>query len=316
MSAPGEPFVVEVVRSGIVESTHLVDVAVVDERGDLARRAGDSDVITAFRSSAKPLQASVCLEEGWEPPGEESLAVACASHNGEPQHVDAVRATLSAAGIDEGSLRCPPALPATEEALLEAARAGGPARIYHNCSGKHAGMLGACAARGDDLAGYLDPDSKLQRAILARMESLLGLPPVVGVDGCGAPTFAAPLWRLARAFDAGTCSGTGVRAAAAMRAHPFLVGGSARLDTAMMGRVPGIVIKGGAEALTCAAFPGGALAIKVRDGSPRARDPVLLAVLPVIGVIEGLSDLAGFATPQVLGGGRPVGELRTHGRLV
>ncbi|MBI4729610.1 MAG: asparaginase [Acidobacteria bacterium] len=315
MLEPVDPFVVEVVRSGVIESVHLVDVAVVDERGDLSAAAGEPDVVAAFRSSAKPVQAAVCLEEGWKPPGEPELAVACGSHSGEPVHVAAVRSTLAAAGLGEGALRCPPALPFEEDAALAAARAGGPARTYHNCSGKHAAMLGACAARGWALASYLDPDSPLQSSILARVESLLGARPTVGVDGCGAPTFAAPLRLLARAFGEGTATGAGRRAAAAMRAHPFMVAGSGRSCTALMEGAKGLVVKAGAEGIACAAFPGGALALKVRDGAGRARDPVLVRVLEDLGALSSLAGLEAFASPAVAGGGRPVGELRARGRL-
>lgn len=116
----GTPLVVEVIRSGVCESTHLVDVAVVDETGALVASAGDPERPAAYRSSAKPFQARAALEAGWTPPDEPALAIACASHNGEPQHIEAVRAVLRAAGVEEGALECPPDVPMDIDAALVA----------------------------------------------------------------------------------------------------------------------------------------------------------------------------------------------------
>jgi L-asparaginase II len=305
-----EPFVVEVVRSGSVESVHLVDVAVVDGNESLVAQAGDPDTRAAYRSSAKPIQARAALEVGWTPADTRALAIACASHNGEHAHVHAVREVLSAAGVDERALRCPPDVPLSLEAALGI---GVRAPIYHNCSGKHAAMLAACTAAGWPLETYLEPGHPLQVRVRDLVESLAG--PVEGplVDGCGVPTFTAPLRGLALGFlriDGGD-------EAAAMRVHPFLVGGTSRLDTDLMSVAPAILSKGGAEGLVCLSAGGLGIAVKSRDGTARSRGPVALAVLrelDLIGDAE-LEALPQHREPAVLGGGRPVGMLRARGAL-
>ncbi|HEX9712599.1 MAG TPA: asparaginase [Actinomycetota bacterium] len=304
------PVVVEAIRSDFVESEHLVDVAVVDERGSLIASAGDPAREAAFRSSAKPLQAGVAREAGWAPADQQGLAIACASHSGEPGHIEAVRALLEAAGVTEDALACPEALPFRAEDVVAA---GGPARIAHNCSGKHAAMLAACRAAGWPLEGYRAPEHPLQQRIAARMSSLLGAEPDVLVDGCGAPTFVAPLHALARAF----ASAAGTPEAAAMSAYPWLVGGTGRADTDLMRAAPGIVSKGGAEGLVCAAARGITVAIKARDGGARACPPALLFVLEQLSLLtpEAAAELSIHREPPVLGGGVPVGALRARGTL-
>ncbi len=307
-----DPFVVEVVRGGIVESTHLVDAAIVDDAGRVTFGAGDPLTHAAFRSSAKPLQAGVMLENGWDPARTEHLAIACASHNGEPEHVRWVDGVLASAGLDREALLCPAALP--NAALPElVARAGEPARAYHNCSGKHAAMLATCVVRGWPLETYREPQHPLQQQVHDTIEHLAGTLLESATDGCGVVTFAAPLAALARAFGAVLVGDEPfARAARAMREHPFLVAGTDRLDTAVMSAVPSLTVKGGAEGLACAAGDGFALAMKVRDGAARATGPVLVELLARTGALsdDARSILAGHETPVVLGGGRPVGHIR------
>jgi L-asparaginase II len=150
--------------------------------------------------------------------------------------------------------------------------------------------------------------------------------PTIGVDGCGAPVFGLPLSamatlfaRLARPRRLGALEATAARAVAAMRAHPFLVGGTARTDTELMSAVPGVVSKVGAEALHCAAVieEGIGVAVKVADGGDRAAGPALIRALSLLGAIDdaGLERLARVARRPVLGGGRAVGELVADFRL-
>jgi L-asparaginase II len=299
----GEPVVVEVVRSGMVESEHLFDVAVVDAAGTLVAGAGDPDRFASYRSSAKPIQATVALECGFEPRDVRSLALACASHNAEPAHVDGVRAVLEAAGLSEGALRCPEAFPMRP---VDVARAERPARILHNCSGKHAAMLATCVAAGWPLETYRDQDHPLQWAIRDRMRQLLGTERPLLVDGCGVPAFVAPLCDLARGFGSIADS----KAADAMRADPFAVAGTDRVDTDLMTSVPGVVSKGGAEGLTCVAMDGYALALKARDGTSRGIGPAVIATMRMLGLAGHVPPA--LEHPAVLGGGRPVGELRVR----
>ena len=306
------PVLVELVRSGVVESVHAASVVAVRADGSDALALGDVDVPVFPRSSNKPLQAVGLLEAGWEPPDEESLALATASHSGEPSHLAVVRRTLAAAGLDESALGCPAMLPLSEPAAHALLRGGGAAsRLTMNCSGKHAAMLATCAARGWPTAGYLDPQAPVQQALTAALERLAGEPVRhVAVDGCGAPQHALTLRGLARAFTAlATGDGACRRTAAAMTARPDLVGGTGREVTDLMAGIPGLVAKDGAEGVFAAALPdGAAVAVKVADGATRAAVPVLVAGLRAVGVRAEVLDR--LARTPVLGGGVPVGELR------
>src|SRR4051812_35461607 len=175
-----------IVRSGFPESAHGGDVAVCDADGNVVASAGDPYRALFSRSCMKPLQATVSLSVmGNEDLPERCLAVMCASHNGEPVHIETVRAILDRAGLGEGDLRTPADFPLDVD---WAASAGERRRIFHNCSGKHAGKLLACVRSGWDTAGYLDPGHPLQQRILAAVRAGTGVDdPPIGVDGCGAP---------------------------------------------------------------------------------------------------------------------------------
>ncbi len=301
---------VHAVRNGYLESRHRGSIVVLTGEGD-DRAAGPVDEAVFARSSLKPLQAVAMVEAGF-PGRDASLALACASHDGELLHVSGARATLAAAGADETALRCPPALPDAPDALLEWVRAGGgPAAICHNCSGKHAAMVATCVAAGWPVADYVAVDHPLQLAVRARIETLAGPVTAVAVDGCGAPAFAVSLRGLAQAFATltGAVEGTPAVVAAAMRAHPRLIGGTARAVSELMAAVPGLVAKEGAEGVWAAALPDGrAFASKLEDGSGRALPPILAAVLRSWGF--GHPAIEKWAAPPVLGGGVPVGALQ------
>ncbi len=317
MTAP--PATAEVVRSGFVESRHTATVAVLGPGGALLHAAGDVAAPVFPRSSAKPLQAVGMLGAGLDLPPD-LLALACASHSGEPYHVAGVRRLLATAGLDESALRTPPDLPLDREAATRLLRAGGGRDpVLMNCSGKHAGMLATCVAAGWGTASYLDADHPLQRALRAAVERLAGEPVgAVGVDGCGAPLFAVSTAGLARAFAALATAPAGSpehRVAAAMGAHPELVGGTGRDVTRVVRAVPGLVAKDGAEGVYAAALPSGAaVALKVHDGAERARPGLLVAALRRAGLPAGTDEavLDDVARVPVLGHGRPVGGVRVR----
>ena len=306
------PVVVEVVRSGVVESVHAVHVLAARADGTPALSLGDVDVPIFPRSSNKPLQAVGLLDAGWQPPDDACLALATASHSGLGVHLEVVRRTLSAAGLDEAALGCPAMLPLDVDAAHALIRDGGTATpLTMNCSGKHAAMLAACVANGWPTDGYLSPEHPVQQAITATLERMAGEAVVhVAVDGCGAPQHALTLTGLARAFAAlATADGTSRRTAESMRAHPELVGGPRRDVTRLIEGIPGLVAKDGAEGVFAAALPdGAAAAVKVTDGATRAAVPALVGALRALGVQAGVLD--DLATAPVLGGGVPVGEVR------
>ncbi len=309
------PVLAEVVRSGYVECTHTGSVVALRPDGSVALGLGDLAAPIFPRSSNKPLQAVGLLELGWEP-DDEQLALATASHSGQEQHVTVVRRILDSAGLPDSALRCPAALPLhepTAHALLAAGQKS--TSLTMNCSGKHAGMLAVCVARGWDTAGYLTRAHPLQVGLQASIERQAGEPVLhVAVDGCGAPQHALTLLGLARAFVglATAVDGPAHRTATAMRAHPFLVGGTDRDVSELMAAVPGLVAKDGAEGVYAAGLPdGSAVAVKIADGGGRGRTPVLVAGLRALGV----AGLDRWATSPVLGGGVPVGETRVSALL-
>jgi L-asparaginase II len=279
-----------VIRSGVEESVHRGDVAVAGVDGRLLASAGNPERIVFARSAMKPLQASVSLSFMTFGPTDAEVAVMCASHNGEPAHLDAVRSLLGRAGVPESALRCPAVRPMDEEAAAEQPERR---RINSDCSGKHAGMLVACAAQNWPLDSYTEPDHPLQQAILGWVEAAAGQPPVaVGVDGCGVPVHAIPLRamatiyaRLASPERLDALAPFATRAVSAMKAEPYLVAGRGRVDTAVMEVAPDVMAKSGAEALVCAAIldRSEGLALKVRDGGPRASRPGLIRALPRCG---------------------------------
>jgi L-asparaginase II len=300
---------VRVVRSGFHEGTHFGAVVVTGPDGAVRHARGGVAAPVFPRSSSKPLQATAVLAAGADLAGAD-LALAAASHSGEPMHTQRVLAVLERVGLTEDDLGCPPDLPSDETARRAVlAGGGGPSRLAMNCSGKHAGMLAACMPAGWDLRTYLDPTHPLQRAVARQVAGLAGeQPAAVGVDGCGAPLLAVSLVGLARAFGrvAAAPSGPPAEVSAAMRRHPEMVGGTGREDTRIMQRHPELLVKGGAEGVHCAALPdGSAVAVKIADGGDRARMPVLVAGLRLLGVDSEVLDE--LATGTVLGGGRPVG---------
>jgi L-asparaginase II len=291
-----KPLVVRVMRGETVESRHRVHGAAV-RRGEVVASAGDPDLLTFMRSAAKPLQALPLVRAVGDLPPDE-IAIVCASHVARPDQLAPVVALLARAD-------------ATAERDLECGPAGEPPeRIRHNCSGKHAGMLALCRARGWDRPGYRLAGHPVQEAML---EELAGAAEIdakaipTGVDGCGVVTFALPLQRMAHAFSRLADLEGGERVIAAMRARPELIRGEGSADTDLMRAVPGWVAKGGAEGLLCAAGPDGiGVALKCEDGSARPLKPALAALLARLGVDVG----EGFArVPMRNSRGEVVGEV-------
>jgi L-asparaginase II len=303
----------DVVRSGFVEGHHRGSVIALAGDGSRVLALGVPDAPVFPRSSNKPLQAVGMLEAGLDLDGE-LLALACASHSGEPFQIDGVRGILAGAGLTEADLQTPPDWPVDEIAKLDLVRAGAEkAPVLMNCSGKHAAMLATCVANGWDTVTYRDPAHPLQQALLAAVERLAGEPvAATGVDGCGAPLFALSLTGLARAFAAVATAPAGTaehRVAEAIRANPAWLGGTRRDVTALIAGVPGLIAKDGAEGVYASALPDGrAVALKVEDGTQRARPPVMVAALRSLGVDEPVLDE--LAEADLLGGGQPVGSVR------
>jgi L-asparaginase II len=269
-----EAISVAVVRGRSVESRHRVHAVAVRE-GKLVEAAGEPGLVTTFRSSAKPLQALPLVRSRADLDSDE-VAIACASHQAEPAQLEAVRSLLAKAPATEDDLECG----------FEEGRPREP--IYHNCSGKHAGFLALCRARGWETRGYRLPAHPLQQELVAEIAAAAGLRVdeiPTATDGCGVLTFALPLEAMGRAFSRLPALEGGSRAAEAMRAHPELVGGQGAIDTDLMRVLAGWTAKRGGEALLCAVTPDGTgIAAKVEDGNPRALRPAIARFLEALGV--------------------------------
>jgi L-asparaginase len=289
------PVSVAVVRRGGIEAVHRAHAVAVDVRGVRLEAAGDPALVTFFRSAAKPLQA-LPLVRARPNLDERAIAIMCASHQADDAQLDAVRSLLAQASAREEELEC-------------GAVGAPPSPINHNCSGKHAGMLALCRARGWDSPGYRLPEHPVQREMLREVASATELREEqirTAVDGCGVVTFALPLERMALAFARLETLEGGERAAAAMRAHPALVRGEPAAETRLMRTLVGWTAKGGAEGLLCAASPEGlGVAVKVEDGASRAVPPAVAAFLEGLGY-----PLPGFASKPLLNSRKEVvGEI-------
>jgi L-asparaginase II len=305
--------IAHVTRSGLLESVHFGTAVALDPSGAVVARAGDPSAPVLPRSSLKPLQLLAMLRAGLELPGPQ-LALAMASHCGEDFHRAGVEQILRVGGFTEADLRNTPDLPLGAAERLRWQCAGRPAsRLAQNCSGKHAAMIVTCAVNGWPVGTYLHPEHPLQRLVAATIAELTGEPvAAAAVDGCGAPAFGTGLTGLARAYGVLARSAPGTaqgRVAAAVRAHPEHLGGTGREVTALLRAVPGLIAKDGAEGVYAAALPDGrAAALKVADGAGRARQPVMVGLLRVLG-LDGHAGLDELAEQPVLGHGEPVGSV-------
>jgi L-asparaginase II len=338
------PILVEAWRGSVVESFHRGAYAIVDAAGVVVAARGDITRPVYPRSAIKVLQALPLVESGAADRfglTNEELALACASHDGEAEHVHAAASVLSKAGLDESVLECGSHWPYNEAAKLALAGAGAmPSALHNNCSGKHAGFVClGCVMAGDRdrrafLSGYVKPEHPLMREVNAAVESTTGCTLAeapMGTDGCSIPTFGIALTNLAHAF-ARVATGQGLtpgRAAAAKRlraavaAAPFMVGGSGRLDTRVMELFgERVFCKVGAEGMYCAALPeaGWGLALKMDDGNnARACEVAVAALFEALGLARSEPERALLAELSNVSlrnwRGTPVGRLAAQPEL-
>ena len=321
---------VEVTRGEIVESRHRVHAAVIGDDEVLVGAARDVGLVSLWRSCSKffqvlPLLSSGGFDElGW---GDRELALACASHGGEPEHVALAGEMLAALGLEEGDLACGPHEPLSPRGAKLWRDSGQPlSRLHNNCSGKHAAMLARAKTSGWATRGYEQAEHPVQRACVGEVSAWTGVPiddMPLAVDGCGVAVMALPLDRMAlayarwaRAVHSGDELPT--RVATAIRRNPDLLGGTDRFDTVMLQETQGAVIaKVGAEGVHSVAVPslGLGLALKVEDGALRAQHIAVLVALQQLGVLpaELPPRLAEFVVRPVRNTrGEVVGEIRSE----
>jgi L-asparaginase II len=324
---------VQVTRGDLIESRHRLSIAIAGPDGRLVAWSGDPQLVTFWRSAAKFFQAVPLVADGAADAlgvTEEELALACASHNGETRHAEVARVLLGRSGASEADLVCGPHSSLSDAVAKTMAQRGEkPTKAHNNCSGKHAGMIAVGRHAGWGSDGYHVPTHQVQRRCLEEVSRWTGIHVdgiPHGTDGCGVPSFALPLAAMATAYArlGAAVAGDDVpsvpaaslaamrRLIAAVRAHPFLLAGTGRLDTELLEITRGRVLaKIGAEGVYSAVIPDLrlGLAFKVEDGATRALAPALLALLDQVapGVVQGLESHRRPGIANTLG--RMVGSL-------
>ncbi|HEY4112461.1 MAG TPA: asparaginase [Rhizomicrobium sp.] len=311
------PILVELTRGELVESVHRGAVAIARSDGSLPLSLGDVEVPVYPRSSLKPIQALPLLESGAADAFElsdEEIALACASHSGEPMHTSRVAVWLERIGCAESDLACGPQAVRYESVLNEMIRNGEkPTRIHNNCSGKHTGFL--TVARHWDVAtkGYELHSHPVQQAVAKALAELTGISHEFpwGVDGCTAPNFALPVaafaGSLAKLADPDALAEPRAKAARrivhAMTAHPELVAGTGRSDTILMRAAKGrVATKAGAEGFYAAIIPEArmGIALKIDDGAGRAAETAIAAILDKLGLLGDDADARALVRAPII----------------
>ena len=324
-----------VIRGNTLESLHRGHVVVIDGEGRTVASAGDPSQVTFFRSACKPHQAIPLITSGAADAfgfAEDEIAMACASHSGEPMHVEIVGRMLEKIGMRESDLRCGTHYPFSEAEARRMQREGeNPTQLHNNCSGKHVGMLALAKHLGADIGTYEAIDHRVQQRMLRSVSAFTEMPAdeiAIGIDGCAAPNFAVPIAAMAKSFMNlvapdklhPVIRSAALRVVSAMTHHPELIGGTERFDTILMRAAEGRMIsKVGAEGvwlggvLPYEKFPAGlAIALKIEDGDDLySRSAVAVDLLRQLGVLA--ADDLGHLSPMPIKNrrGDQVGEIRS-----
>jgi len=332
--AGADPILVEIMRGSGVESRHRGAAVIATAGGSVIESFGDFEQPVFPRSAIKPIQVLPFVESGALEAfglGEAELALACASHTAEPEHLRIAEAWLARLGLDETVLDCGPLRTAQE---AETGRIGSGSPLGNNCSGKHLGMITTALHRGEPVQGYIRPEHPVQQRILGVLEQVtaqdLGGAPR-GIDGCSVPVVAVPLGALATAM-ARLCEPErhlpARRAIAARRVlkawagHPHLIGGTGIFDTRVVALTGGkVLVKRGAEGVLCGCVPdlGLGLAVKITDGAGRAAAVVMAALLDKCGALDTCDPTIReelLSRTMRNAAGRAVGVMRPVNRLI
>ncbi|OZQ71135.1 asparaginase [Paenibacillus odorifer] len=291
---------VEEYRGGLLENVHYGAVSVVDEKGSILYKAGDPEHMTYLRSAAKPFQALPVMkrriDEVYGLTSKEA-SLFTASHRGEAFHIETLEALFQKMGLKEESLHCCSTYPLNEEAKAERHRANEPTRkIFHNCSGKHAGLMGLSKYMGWDIDTYYDPNHPVQQEILEMMAYIAEVPKASipqGIDGCGLPIFALPLHKIAYSYLKLACPDlivdTDIRKAAAaiaklMNDNPVMIADTKFVCSELL-KDDNLTAKGGAKGVYGIGLRKERMGIslKVSDGSEQVWPCIIASILERIG---------------------------------
>lgn len=330
------PIVAEALRGPLVESRHTGAGAVVDAEGTVVFSFGDIDRPVFPRSAVKAFQALPLIESGAADKAgftDAEIALAVASHGGEPRHAETAAGMLAKVGRDVGALECGAHWPLGEKAMRALAETGAaPSALHNNCSGKHSGFVCLACGEGWDARGYVGREHPVQQAVRDALSDMTGAPlgeDVCGTDGCSIPSYAISTRRMAHGF-ARFGSGHGLdperrkaaeRIRAAVAAHPFMVAGTDRFDTEVMTLLGARAFtKTGAEGVFCASLPeqGLGIAVKADDGAARASQVMVAALIARFLPLDEAQSaaFARFRTPILKNwNGIEVGSLRPAGPL-
>jgi L-asparaginase II len=284
------PILAEILRGSQLESFHRGAFAIANVKGEVVQEQGDIERDVFPRSAVKAFQCVPLIESGAADAfgfGEEEIALACSSHNGEAEHVRVAAAMLAKAGIDEAAYECGSHWPDRIDDKAALIKAGAtPRAIHNNCSGKHAGMLALAKHLGAPLKDYVKRDHPVQQAVAEALDKYCNANTSFapsGIDGCSVPTWAMPLSNLAQGFAKlfAPENPTGKRIAKAVSSHPFLLAGTHKFDSKIMAALPRLFIKVGAEGVYCGAIPHAGLgfALKIDDGAIRGAEVAVANVL-------------------------------------
>lgn len=322
---------VEVTRNGTVESRHLGAAVVCDYKGNVVDSWGDMNSLIFPRSALKPMLAIHLIESGASEHfalSDAELSLACSSHQGEQMHEDLVASWLKRIGLTEADLACGAVLPEHTERAHELLASGQHGcRLHHNCSGKHTGFLSTALHLGISTENYHLIEHPLQQLsfdILSDLADINLRDYPIGIDGCGLPAPTMPLIKLAHATArfANPQELSTERAKAIYRLHeaitnePLYIAGHGTVVSELNEVTRGSVLaKTGAEGIVTAALPerGLGIAVKIIDGSARARSVALLAILDHLGALteEEKQQLQVHISPEIINSrGHVVGEIR------
>ncbi|MCX7841592.1 MAG: asparaginase [Clostridia bacterium] len=322
---------VEVTRSGIVESIHNGDIVVVNSKGDIQYLVGDPHRLTFFRSTAKPIIAVAVLQGGVAEKFNldlKEVAIIASSHSGGKEHIEVLKSIMRKTGTDISMLKCGIREPTGKEEARELANEGlKPDELHCNCSGKHLGVIALAKEKGLAQEDYHKIEHTVQRIIEQVVADFCGVSTesmTIGVDGCGVPVYGIPLINMALAY-ANLCDESFMKGKYrksqkyvidSMTTYPEMVAGKGRLDTALMKQYGDRIIgKFGAEGVYCAGLIGKGIgvALKIEDGNSRAVPPVVVETLVRIKALtyDEAERLKEFWRPDVTNNrGEKVGEMK------